>query len=190
MGATATKPATSDARRRYFADPRRMEIHRGSARATPSAMPEHNMAAVRLAAQLDAAARSGTLAGSVFVVDNDIDFQLDPEEVRAPDVAAYRRERWLPEWRRSVPIPEPPNWLCELWSPSNSPQDREDLLRVYYDARTVEYVWTIDAELPALKVFRRGPTTWRRELVIDDLDTVFEAAPFVGVEITLRALFE
>ncbi len=53
-----------------------------------------------------------------------------------------------------------------------------------------EYVWTIGAELPALKVFRRGPTTWRRELVIDDLDAVFEASPFAGVEITLRALLE
>ncbi len=190
MGAPATKPTMSEARRRYLDDPRRMEIHRGLARAAPSASPEHNMTAVRLAAQLDGEARTGALAGWVFVMDVDIDFQLPTEEIRAPDVAGYRRERWLPEWRRSVPIPQPPNWLCEVWSPGNSPEDREDLMRVYFDASAVESVWTIDRALPALKVFRRGPTTWRREPVIDDLDVTFEASPFLGVELTLGMLLE
>jgi len=99
-------------------------------------MPAHNDIAFRLRARFEQARQSAALGGWEFVTDVDIDFQLDPEEVRAPDVAGFRRERWLPAWRRSVPIPEPPTWLCEIWSPSNSQQDREDLLRVYYDAGT------------------------------------------------------
>jgi Uma2 family endonuclease len=188
MVVSAAKRSESDARRRYLDDPRRMEIHRGLARLSPSPAPEHNMAAVRLASLLDSAARLGSLTGWVFVADNDIDFQLEPEEVRAPDVAGYRRERWQASWRRAVPIPEPPDWLCEIWSPGNSHDEREELLRVYHEARVIEYVWTIDPALPALKVFRRGPKTWRRELVIDELDKAFEAPPFVGVELVLGVL--
>jgi Uma2 family endonuclease len=190
MGVPATKQTISDARRRYLDDPRPMEIHHGIARAVPRPMPEHNNTLHELFSALKGGVRSGTLTGWVFVADSDIDFQLDPEEVRAPDVAGYRRERWMPEWRRTVPIPQPPNWLCEIWSPGNSQQDREDLMRVSHDASTVEYVWTIDPALPALKVFRRGPTTWRRELVIDALDVVFEAQPFPGVALTPDALLE
>jgi Uma2 family endonuclease len=191
MGVPATKQTVSDARRRYLDDPRRMEIHRGIVREVASPTRMHDRIIFELRTLLrPVTRRTNTDERWVIVSDVDIDFQLDPEEVRAPDLAGYRASRWRDEWDETVPLPQAPDWLCEVWSPGNTQQDREDLMSVYYDSSAVEYVWTIDRALPALKVFRRGPTTWRRELVIDQFDVVFEAEPFPGVELTLDALLE
>lgn len=167
-----------------------MEIHRGQLRAAPIATALHNDIALNLRSVLRGSGDARSAPGWVFVADVDIEFPVEPEEVRAPDVAGYRRERWQPAWRQVVPIPAPPNWLCEVWSPGNSLTDREELMRVYYEAREVETVWTIDPALSTLKVFRREAKGWKRELVVDSFDERLSAAPFPSVSLTLAELME
>jgi Uma2 family endonuclease len=179
--------ATSEVRRRYLDDPRRMEIRHGELRAAPTPTAGHQRVAGRVFALLDGASRTGSLADWGFLR-ADIELRHEPEEVRAPDVVGYRVSRWRDEWDDVVPIPEAPDWLCEVWSPSNTMDDREELMRVYFASPAVEYVWTIDRATETLKVFRRGATTWRRARVIEDVGEVFTAEPFAGVTMTLRGL--
>jgi Uma2 family endonuclease len=187
MGQTA-RPLVSDVRRRYLASDDRVEIHRGELRSAPTPTANHNLVANRLQFRLSRDFSDRGVEGWHFITATDIDLCIDPEEVRAPDLAGYRLDRWEESWGNEVPIPAPPNWLCEVWSPGNSLDDREALLDAYYAAREIEAVWTIDRAATSLKVFVRGAARWRRTLVVEDVDVAFRAPPFPSVELTLREL--
>jgi Uma2 family endonuclease len=138
--------------------------------------------------RLDPDERADGAVGWGFVTANDIDLCIEPEEVRQPDIAGYRLNRWQPAWYDTSPIPAPPNWACEIWLPGNSLAYREELLEAYFLASSRESVWTIDRETLTLKVFTRGVKRWRRVLVVDDLATTFRAPPFETIELSLGEL--
>ena len=186
--AAAAHHHVSEARRRYLSANERLEIHRGAVRAAPSPTPGHNRWARRIANRLDADERDDGAEGWVFVTANDIDLCIEPEEVRQPDIAGFRRSRWQAEWEDTSPIPAPPNWACDIWSTGNSLTDREELLEAYFAASDVEAVWTIDRATATLEVFERGAKRWKRTLLIDDPTTRFRAAPFESIELTLHEL--
>ncbi|MFO0562421.1 MAG: Uma2 family endonuclease [Polyangiales bacterium] len=186
--AAAQNVQVSDARRRYLSSSERLEIHRGVVRAAPSPTPGHNRWARRIANRLDPDESDDGADGWIFVTANDIDLCIDPEEVRQPDIAGYRAARWRAEWDDASPIPAPPNWACEIWSPGNSLTDREELLEAYFAAAEVESVWTIDRASATLKVFVRGASRWKRFLSIDDSATRFRAPPFESIELSLSEL--
>ena len=182
------RPPMSDVRQQYLASNDRVEIHRGELRATTTPTANHNLVANRLQFRLSREFSDRGVEGWHFVTATDIDLCIEPEEVRAPDIAGYRLERWAESWGDEVPIPAPPNWLCEVWSPGNSLDDREVLLDAYYAASEIEALWTIDRAATSLKVFVRDAARWRRTLVVEDMDVAFRAPPFPTIELTLREL--
>lgn len=182
------RPRMSDVRQRYFASDDRVEIHRGELRDAPTPTANHNLVANCLQFRLSRDFSDRGAEGWHFVTATDIDLCIEPEEVRAPAIAGYRLERWAASWGNEVPIPASPNWVCEVWSPGNSVDDREALLDAYNAASEIEAVWTIDRAATSLKVFVRGAARWRRTTVVEDMDVAFRAPPFPSIELTLREL--
>lgn len=108
------------------------------------------------------------------------------EDVLVPDLAGWKKERLsiaADEHRFTVP----PDWVCEILSPSTARIDRIRKMAVY--ARyEVPYAWIIDPGLMTLEVFRLESGNW----VIRGLHAEHEkvrAEPFVEVEIDLANLW-
>ncbi|NBD07583.1 MULTISPECIES: Uma2 family endonuclease [Corallococcus] len=74
------------------------------------------------------------------------------DDVLVPDLAGWRRER-LPRAPKVAALALPPDWVCEVLSPSTRLLDRKAKLPVY--AREgVRHVWFIDPVFRTLDVFR------------------------------------
>ena len=107
-------------------------------------------------------------------------------DILVPDLAAWRRER-IPEMPDTAYATQPPDWICEVLSPSTPDYDRADKLPVYARER-VAHVWLVDPDLTTLELLRLdGETyrlmhTWRGDVVV-------RAEPFDAVELELAALW-
>ncbi|MDY7232967.1 Uma2 family endonuclease [Hyalangium rubrum] len=79
-------------------------------------------------------------------------------DVLVPDMAGWRRER-MPEMPDTVGFTLPPDWVCEVLSPSTVVLDRERKMRVY--AREgVRHVWLVDPKARMLEVYRQEGSRW------------------------------
>jgi Uma2 family endonuclease len=113
---------------------------------------------------------------------------LEPElhhgdDVLVPDWAGWRRER-MPVMR-DVPYFElPPDWICEIVSPSTGRLDRSRKMRVYARER-IAHAWLVDPLARTLEVYHLADGLWTLTAVHDG-DDVVRAAPFDAIELTLE----
>jgi Uma2 family endonuclease len=108
------------------------------------------------------------------------------EDVRVPDLAGWRRERWIDPPRKG-PIAIVPDWTCEALSPSTKADDLTVKLPLYARAK-VGHVWLVDPEARTLEVYRLEPVGWT--LVVTHAgDSRVRAEPFGAVEIDLSLLW-
>ena len=122
--------------------------------------------------------------GWLFLDEPELHFGND---VLVPDLAAWRRTR-LPALSADAYLTLPPDWVCEVLSPSTEKLDRGKKLRVYARER-VAYVWLIDPSQQALEVLaldERGE--WAKRGAFEGRVNV-RAAPFDAVELELGALW-
>ncbi|EYF02550.1 Hypothetical protein CAP_6757 [Chondromyces apiculatus DSM 436] len=110
------------------------------------------------------------------------------EDVVVPDLAGWRRER-MPE----VPVVPyftlPPDWVCEVLSPSTATHDRFRKMPVYARAG-VTWLWFIDPGAQSLEGFHLGARKlWELEQMFSSDDAMVRAAPFEAVELELSALW-
>lgn len=82
--------------------------------------------------------------------------QLNPLQVRRPDVAGWRRQR-MPDMPTDMPITVVPDWICEVLSPTNAGTDTVTKMSLYHQNQVGHY-WIIDRERETLTV-HPGPTT-------------------------------
>lgn len=108
------------------------------------------------------------------------------EDILIPDLAGWKRTR--------MPVPPdeafftlPPDWVCEVLSPSTAGFDRVKKLPVYMREQ-VRHVWLIDPLAQTLEVLRREDDRW---IVAGDYagDQRIRAEPFEAVELELEALW-
>ncbi|CAN5776962.1 hypothetical protein BH11MYX3_BH11MYX3_18530 [soil metagenome] len=81
----------------------------------------------------------------------------------------------------------PPNWLCEVLSPSTVRFDRAEKLGVYARAG-VEHVWLVDPLAQLLEVLVLDAGTWRIVATHSGEATV-RAVPFDAIELELAAFW-
>jgi Uma2 family endonuclease len=108
------------------------------------------------------------------------------EDVLVPDLAAWRRER-LPELPPTAFISLPPDWICEVLSPSTASIDRADKLPIYARER-VSHVWLVDPLAQTLEVLRLDVDTYRL-VATSRADARPRAEPFDAIELPLAALW-
>ena len=100
--------------------------------------------------------------------------------VLVPDLAGWRRER-MPAVPRAAFFQTPPDWACEVLSPSTRSHALTDK-RAIYLREGVRHLWLVDPDARILEAFHASAEGWTLRGVAEDADTValepFEAAPF------------
>jgi len=108
------------------------------------------------------------------------------EDVLVPGLAGWRRER-MPALPESAWFETPPDWVCEVLSPTTARVDRVDKLPLYASFG-VRHAWLIDPDLRTLEAFENQVGKWL-VLAAFENDAKVRIAPFDAVEIELRYLW-
>jgi Uma2 family endonuclease len=133
------------------------EIVDGELYATPRPGIPHVRAASRLGAILGPPFDEGLGGPGGWVVLDEPELHF-AEDVIVPDLAGWRRER-LPVVPEAPFLTLPPDWVCEIVSPSTERIDRVQKLRVY--AREgVSYAWLLNPASRTLEVLRLEHGKW------------------------------
>jgi Uma2 family endonuclease len=79
------------------------------------------------------------------------DIRLAPNDIVAPDLVGWRRER-MPEFPETRPIDVVPDWICEVVSPKDRGRDRVRKAGLYLRAAMPHY-WILDPGQRTLEAF-------------------------------------
>jgi Uma2 family endonuclease len=126
------------------------EIVDGVLETYPRPRPRHAMAAVGLAGELQVpfGRGRGGPGGWIFMVEPELHLGT---HVVVPDLAGWRRER-LPAEPETAYVETPPDWVCEILSPSTTRLDRGPKRRIYTEAG-VGHLWLLDPGDGVLEAF-------------------------------------
>ena len=103
-----------------------------------------------------------------------------------PDLAGWRRERWLGGPDR-VGITVIPDWICEVLSPSTEVVDRGEKVAIYA-RENIAFAWLIDASQQTVEVYKLNGGRWGALATLRG-NTVVRAEHFDAIEIDLAALW-
>ena len=108
-------------------------------------------------------------------------------DVLVPDLAGWRRER-LPSLPSEAYFSLPPDWVCEVLSPSTASVDRVKKLAIYAREQ-VAHAWLVDPIARTLEVLRLEQGRWSIVSSFADF-AVVRAEPFDAIELDLSLIFE
>lgn len=157
----------------------------GVLHAHPRPAPRHALAANRLGAEITGPfdlGRGGP-GGWVFLVEPELHLG---EHVVVPDLAGWRRQRLTP-FPTTAFISTPPDWICEVLSPSTAQIDRTDKLAIYA-AFGVGHAWYVDPDARTLEVFALTAGKWLLAATFKDSDPI-TAPPFEAHTFALDVLW-
>lgn len=107
-------------------------------------------------------------------------------DILVPDLAGWRRER-LPRVCDEAYFELPPDWVCEVLSPSTEKQDRTAKLSIYA-REAVPNAWLINPVQRTREVLRLTSEGWLTLAVHHDEQRV-RAEPFDAIELDLGVLW-
>jgi Uma2 family endonuclease len=161
------------------------EILGGELVTHPRPAPKHSVSAGSLADELISPFQKsrGGPGGWLFMPEPELHLGRD---VVVPDLAAWRVER-LPELPLTAWIETPPDWLCEVLSPSTERHDRNIKLKIY--ARTgIPHIWYVEPRTRTLEVFELKERKWLLFGTFQDAEPV-TAPPFLELTFDLSVLW-
>ena len=108
------------------------------------------------------------------------------EDILVPDIAGWRRER-MPEYPVAAFFTLPPDWVCEVLSPSTRKLDLGGK-RAVYARESVSYLWLVDPDVRLLEAFELRGNEW---VLIDRLfdDALVSLPPFDAISFNLGDLW-
>ena len=150
------------------------EIVYGVLRTQPRPAPRHGVAAWELAGEMrnPYSRGQGGPGGWIFAVEPELHLGA---HIVVPDLAGWRKERLTP-FPETAFIETPPDWLCELLSPSTQGLDRTDKLAIYAEFG-VSHCWYIDPTARTLEVLALTGGKWLLSATFKDANRV-TAPPF------------
>jgi len=157
------------------------EIIAGDLIVSPRPASRHARAAYKIASAMEPfdGPRDGGPGGWWFLFEPELHLHTD---VLVPDVAGWRQEK-MPELADVVAFEQPPDWICEVLSPSTAKVDRARKMEVY--ARFgVGHAWLVDPVDKTLEVYRLEHGSWLMVKVFAD-EVMVRAEPFDAVELDL-----
>jgi Uma2 family endonuclease len=186
MGDPAKRRATYDDLLAVPAN-RIAQIVQGVLVTLPRPASPHAQAASALGAELFGPFRRGKggPGGWILLFEPELHLQ---DDVLVPDLAGWRRER-MPELPDTPAFELPPDWVCEVLSPSNMALDRAQKLPIY--AREgVRHAWLVDPGAKTLEVYRLEERE-RHWLLLGTWsgDCGVRAEPFEAIELELGVLW-
>ncbi|MEZ4227328.1 MAG: Uma2 family endonuclease [Polyangiaceae bacterium] len=162
------------------------ELIDGVLHAHPRPAARHTNAASVLGEELGPPFRRGRGGPGGWVILDEPELHLGAD-ILVPDLAGWRRER-MPQIPDVAFFSLPPDWACEVLSPSTEAIDRADKLPIYARER-VSHAWLVDPIARTLEVLRLdGDTyrvigTWRESARV-------RAEPFDAIDLDLSLLWE
>jgi Uma2 family endonuclease len=162
------------------------EIVDGELFATPRPAPRHAAASSGLGGALHGPFDRGRGSPGGWRILDEPELHLGPD-VLVPDLAGWRRER-LPALPEEAYFSVPPDWVCEVVSPSTAAPDRVKKLSIYPRER-VSHVWLVDPIARTLEVLRLEDGRWTIVGTWAQADVV-RAEPFEALELELTLLWD
>jgi Uma2 family endonuclease len=162
------------------------EILFGVLHTQPRPVPRHGVAAGGLQGELFdpfGRRRGGGPGGWLFIPEPELHLG---SHIVVPDIAGWRRDR-MPKLPGTAWIETPPDWVCEVMSPSTQRKDRTDKLAIYA-AFGVSHCWYVDPSLQMLEVFALTGSKWLLTATFKDADRVC-APPFEAHTFALDVLW-
>lgn len=108
------------------------------------------------------------------------------EDVVVPDIAGWRRER-LPALPDAAYMTLPPDWVCEILSPSTERTDRLRKLTIYARER-VAHAWLVNPSTRTLEIYRLEDAGWLLIGAHSEEETL-RAEPFDVIALDLRVIW-
>jgi Uma2 family endonuclease len=109
-----------------------------------------------------------------------------PPDILVPDLAGWRRER-MPSYPDAAYFTLPPDWVCEVVSPSTGRLDRVRKMPKYA-ANQIPYLWLVDPLQRTLEVYQLEGSRWLL-LATHGGEEKVRAEPFDAIEIDLTPLW-
>lgn len=163
-----------------------VEILGGALCMSPRPRPKHQRVSGRLLHLLLGPLELGvgSPGGWVFLPEPELALGSRPDRME-PDLAGWRRERLseLPDDEITVP----PDWACEVLSPSTETIDRGTKMPLY-GAHGVLFVWLLDPREQLLEAFRNDRSVMRPVGAWRGLGRV-RVPPFEELELDLSVVF-
>lgn len=160
------------------------EIIDGELIVSPRPRPPHALAESRIIMDIGSPFDRGRGGPGGWWILGEPELHLD-RHVLVPDVAGWQRQRMpeLPAEARGIEVP--PDWVCEVLSPSTMKIDRGRKLLIY--ARCgIDWAWIVDPATRLLEVYRRATDTFQYVGAYSD-DARARIAPFDAIELDLSA---
>ncbi|MGA2223879.1 MAG: Uma2 family endonuclease [Syntrophobacteraceae bacterium] len=161
------------------------EIIDGELITTPRPAARHSYTASVLGFELGPPFQIGRNGPGGWVILHKIEIMMG-ENLLVPDLTGWRRERF-PGLPKENWISVPPDWVCEILSPSTVRVDKIRKMPVYA-RHEVPYVWLIDPVSKTLDVFKLESGKWVWQCAFVENDKV-RAEPLHEVEIELGNLW-
>jgi len=157
------------------------EILDGELHTSPRPRARHAMAASEIGSDLGPPFGRGRGGPGGWWLLGEPELHLHADVV-VPDIAGWRRDR-LPAIPDEAALTLPPDWVCEVLSPSTERADRSLKLGIY--AREgVPFIWLVNPSSETLEVMRLEDGHWVL-LRISAGDSVVHAEPFDAIAIEL-----
>ena len=160
------------------------EIIEGELIATPRPASPHAHASSLIGADLVAPFHrlpgGGGGPGGWWIVDEP-ELHLG-QDVLVPDIAGWRRER-MPKMPNVPAFELPPDWVCEVVSPSTERIDRTRKMGIYARVK-IPHLWLVNPLVRTLEVFRLDGEAWMLIATYGGNERV-HAVPFDAVELEL-----
>ncbi|WP_050436198.1 Uma2 family endonuclease [Chondromyces crocatus] len=165
----------------------RAELIRGVLHTFPRPAYAHTRAASRLGAVVVNPFDMGIGGPGGWVILDEPEVHLG-EDVLVPDLAGWKLDRIPRRPREQAFFTVPPDWVCEVLSPSTATYDRFDKMPVYA-AAGVPWAWLLDPLTRSLEVFLLDPRgRWVVERMIRG-DASVRVPPFDAIELNLSSLW-
>ncbi len=108
------------------------------------------------------------------------------EDILVPDLAGWRRER-MPDYPDEAYFSLPPDWVCEVLSPSTRALD-QGKKRDLYAREGVAHLWFVDPDARTLEAFELRESQWVLLKTLTGNDPV-SLPPFDAISFSLGDLW-
>jgi Uma2 family endonuclease len=162
------------------------ELVHGTLVTLPRPATPHAHAATVLGEELGPPFRRGRNGPGGWILLDEPEIHLG-NDVLVPDLAGWKRTT-LPELPDVPFLSIPPDWLCEVLSPSTARHDKRIKMPIYA-SHGVRHVWLVDPHLQTLDVFANDAGKYHL-LGSYAESSMIRAVPFDAVEPDLGALWQ
>ncbi len=184
MGQPVIEPATYEDLKKV---PPHMvaEIINGTLITHPRPAPKHAMASSAMGYKVGPPFHYGDGGPGGWWILDEPELHLG-DHVLVPDLAGWRREN-MPKLPETAFFETPPDWICEVISPSTARYDRGEK-RDIYAAHKILHLWLIEPDRRVLEAFELQNGKWTLIATRANNDEI-TIAPFAEVPFSLGALW-